>query len=266
MVGRLKPGGLLGAGLALALVVCVGIDPVVAARPQAPGQRTARTARTSLSAVPSDPLQASPIRLPVVVVAAGTPTVRELVGQRFIVAMNGTSPSSSLLGRVRRGEIGGVILFGANIVRPDQLRRLTSTLQQAALEARHPPLLIATDQEGGRVRRLPWAGPTPSTTELGLMGAERIRAEAIAAGRALRRAGVNVDLAPVGDVPAPGSFMALEQRTFASSPATITEATVAFVQGLEEARVAAVVKAFPRDRPGDPQHRSLRRGDRGNVG
>jgi len=31
-----------------------------------------------------------------------------------------------------------------------------------------PPLLISTDQEGGRVRRLPWAGPAESATELEL--------------------------------------------------------------------------------------------------
>jgi len=176
---------------------------------------------------------------------AGTPTVRELVGQRFVVAMRGSSPSSALLTRVRHGEIGGVVLFGANVVSPTQLRRLTSTLQQAAREARRPPLLIATDQEGGRVRRLPWVGPAPSTTELGRMGTRRIRAEAIASGKALRLAGVNVDLGPVGDVPAAGSFMALEQRTFASSVSLVTEATVAFARGLATARVAATVKHFP---------------------
>jgi len=82
--------------------------------------------------------------------------VRELVGQRFVVAIRGSSPSSTLLARVRRGEIGGVILFAVNVVSPAQLRRLTSTLQRAAREARRPPLLIAADQEGGRVRRLPW--------------------------------------------------------------------------------------------------------------
>jgi beta-N-acetylhexosaminidase len=177
--------------------------------------------------------------------ASATPTVRELVGQRFVVAMSGTSPSSALLGRIRRGEIGGVILFGSNVVSRVQLRRLTSTLQGAAREAHRPPLLIATDQEGGRVRRLPWAGPVPSATELGRLGTSRIRAEATAAGKALRLEGVNVDLAPVGDLPGPQSFMALDQRTFGSTAASVAEATVAFVRGLAAARVAATVKHFP---------------------
>ena len=173
------------------------------------------------------------------------PTVRQLVGQRFMVTMRGTSPSPALLDRIRRGEIGGVILFGANVQSATQLRHLTSTLQRAARDARRPPLLNATDQEGGLVRRLPWVGPAQSTSELGRMGAARIRDEAIASGKALRLAGVNLDLGPVADVPAAGSFMALEQRTFASSAPSVAAATVAFTRGLAKAGVAAAVKHFP---------------------
>ena len=47
----------------------------------------------------------------------------ELVGQRLVVAINGTRPSAAVLRRARRGEIGGVILFGGNITGPEQLRR-----------------------------------------------------------------------------------------------------------------------------------------------
>ena len=177
--------------------------------------------------------------------SAPAPTVRELVGQRFVVALGGTSPSSALLERVRRGEIGGVILFGSNIESPAQLRRLTAALQEAARDAGRPPLLVATDQEGGRVRRLPWAGPVESTTALGRLNPTAIRAQALASGKALRLSGVNVDLAPVGDVPRAGSFMALEERTFSVGPATVAGATVAFAKGLAGARVAAAVKHFP---------------------
>ena len=177
--------------------------------------------------------------------ALAPPTVRELVGQRFVIAMNGTSPSPALLGRVRRGEIGGVILFGSNIENRAQLRRLTAALQEAARDAGRPPLMIATDQEGGRVRRLPWAGPVPSTTALGRLSPRAIRGQALATGKALRLSGVNVDLGPVADVPAAGSFMALEERTFSADTATVAGATVAFAKGLAGAHVAAAVKHFP---------------------
>src|SRR3546814_3285546 len=49
----------------------------------------------------------------------------------------------------REGKIGGVIFFGYNILNPQQVRKLTLAFQQA-----QPGLLIAIDQEGGRVQRL----------------------------------------------------------------------------------------------------------------
>jgi beta-N-acetylhexosaminidase len=162
-----------------------------------------------------------------------------------MVTMRGTRPSPALLDRIRRGEIGGIILFGANIRGQAQLRALTAELQAAARGAGRPPLLIATDQEGGRVRRLPWVGPVESATQLGASSASRIRDQALLAGRALRAAGVTVDLAPVADVPAVGSFMAADDRTFSASGAVVERAVAAFTHGLADARVAATAKHFP---------------------
>ena len=177
--------------------------------------------------------------------ATSAPTVSDLIGQRLVVAIKGTRPSPSILERIRRGEIGGVILFGGNIAGPAQLRQLTSSLQAAARAAGRPPLLIATDQEGGAVRRLPWAGPSSGASQLGGSKITVIRQEARTAGLALRAGGVNTDLAPVADVPGPGSFMAAQGRTFGTSPTVVAAAVGAFTRGLLDARVAATVKHFP---------------------
>src|SRR4051812_1791747 len=88
------------------------------------------------------------------VAAASAPTRAAPVGPRLMVAMRGTRPSPALLARIRRGEVGGIILFGSNITSRAQIRALTAELQDAARSGGRPPLLIATDQEGGRVRRL----------------------------------------------------------------------------------------------------------------
>jgi beta-N-acetylhexosaminidase len=176
---------------------------------------------------------------------AVAPTVRELVGQRLVVAFRGTTPSAALLERVRRGEIGGVILFGGNVTGRAQLRSLTNRLQATARAAGRPPLLVTTDQEGGTVRRLPWAGPTLAATDLGREDPLSIRAQARAAALSLAAAGVNVDLAPVADVPSAGSFMAAAQRTFGTSPSSVSAATTAFAAGLADGKVAATVKHFP---------------------
>ena len=64
-----------------------------------------------------------------------------------------------LLKRLRTGHLGGVILFSANVASPQQLRALTGSLRRAAAAGGNPPPLITVDQEGGLVKRLPWAPP-----------------------------------------------------------------------------------------------------------
>ena len=76
-------------------------------------------------------------------------------------------PAGSLRARIRAGQIGGVILFGSNIASPSQLKALTAKLQLAAHNGGQPPLLITTDQEGGLVKRIPWAPPEPLGTAAG---------------------------------------------------------------------------------------------------
>ncbi len=170
---------------------------------------------------------------------------RELVGQRFVVAFQGERAPPALLRRIRAGEVGGVILFGANIRNRSQLRSLTETLQRAARNGGRPRLLVAVDQEGGEIRRVSWVGPRMAAAELGRESASRIRREARVAGVALRAGGINVDLAPVADVPIGESFLAAEGRTFSGSASSVTRAVNAFAEGLDEARVAAVAKHFP---------------------
>jgi len=178
---------------------------------------------------------------------AATPSsVEALVGQRLVVAMEGTTPSASLLARVRAGEVGGVILFGGNVRTFPQVRELAAQLQAAARVAGRPPLLIAVDQEGGLVRRLRWAPPSRSAAELGVLPESKVRAAGRAAAQALRAAGVNVDLAPVADVPSvPGSFVAAQRRAFSTDPPLAAALTTAFAQGLADGGIVATAKHFP---------------------
>ena len=175
------------------------------------------------------------------------PTLAQLVGQKLVIRMTGTSPSDDLLGRVRRGEVGGVILFGANVSTPDGLVSLTSRLQAAARAGGQPPLLIATDQEGGEISRIPWAPPTLTPPEMGATGlASTARAQGEATGAALLALGINCDLAPVADVPgSTSSFMFLEGRTWSFDAATTASLSNAFALGLRSADVLPVLKHFP---------------------
>lgn len=133
---------------------------------------------------------------------AAEPTLEQLVGQKLVVRMDGVTPSASLLGRIRRGEVGGIILLGFNITTPSALIALTGQLRAAAAAGGQPPLLIAVDQEGGPIKRIPWAPPTLSPPAMGALGSASVaRAQGQETGAALKALGIDIDLAPVADVP-----------------------------------------------------------------
>ena len=83
-----------------------------------------------------------------------TPTVAQLVGQHLLVRMEGSTPSKSFLRRIRAGQVGGVVLFQNNATAA-QVPALVAKLQAAARAGGQLPLVIAVDQEGGVVKRLP---------------------------------------------------------------------------------------------------------------
>ena len=161
--------------------------------------------------------------------------------------MQGTTPSADLLGRIRRGEVGGVILFSFNITTPAALTALTGKLRAAAAAGGQAPLLVAIDQEGGTTSRITWAPPTLSAPQMGRDGrAATAVAQGASTGVALTGLGINVDLAPVADVPASSaSFMERDGRTFSADPALTTLLADAFASGLESAGVVPTMKHFP---------------------
>jgi beta-N-acetylhexosaminidase len=173
------------------------------------------------------------------------PTLKQLVGQHLVVRMKGTTPSGSLLGRVRRGEVGGVIVFGGNIASTAGLRRALAALQRAARAGGQPPLLTMVDQEGGRVRRLPAGPPSLSPAAVGASGSVAVaRRQGLRTGAFLRDVGLNVNLAPVLDVPeSDDSFLA--ERAYGTRPALVAKVGAAFVSGMQRRGVAATAKHFP---------------------
>ena len=103
-----------------------------------------------------------------------------------------------------------------------------------------------TDQEGGATRRLVWAPPHRSAALLGRQTAAAVGAAGKATAIALRNVGVNVDLAPVADVPGgPSSFIAAQARAFSTDPNRVASLATAFAQGLADGGVAATAKHFP---------------------
>src|SRR3954452_19515610 len=159
------------------------------------------------------------------------------IGQILMIAFHGTTPPGYVQRALRQGRASGVILFRANVPSPAVTRALTRRLQRSGRDS----VLIATDQEGGSIRILPWAAPVPSQgatpTQL------EAKRQASAAAKDLRAAGVNVTLAPVADVGGPGSVMS--GRAFPGGAADVAALTGAAVSGYRGTNIAATLKHFP---------------------
>jgi beta-N-acetylhexosaminidase len=168
------------------------------------------------------------------------------IGQMLMSHVTGLRASPRLLARIRRGQVGSVILYRENISSDEQLSALTGSLQQAARAGGNPPLFIGTDQEGGSVKRLYNVPPTMSAREMGATAHRRSVAESQgrATGLKLRHLGINLDFAPVADIPTTTNNF-LRDRAFGYDLRSVEEGATGFAIGLAHARVAASAKHFP---------------------
>lgn len=175
--------------------------------------------------------------------ATAAMTLRQLIGQRMVLAYDGLEPPPGLRLRIRRGEAAGVIVFARNIRSVPQLRATVRGLQAIPRPpGTRVPLLVMTDQESGPVRRIPGA---PADSAAQTHGAGAARADGRATARTLRAAGVNSDLAPVADVGRPGAALVRERRTHGRSPRAVSRLASSFAAGLHDGRVRATAKHYP---------------------
>lgn len=155
-----------------------------------------------------------------------------------------TSDEAQLL---RQPEVGGLILFARNYESPAQLRALMTQVREA-----RPDILVAVDQEGGRVQRLR-EGVTrlPAMATLGQrwsMDREQAESEARELGwlmaAELRDFDIDFSFAPVLDLNWSRSGV-IGDRAFADSIDGISTLATAFMRGMHEAGMAATGKHFP---------------------
>jgi beta-N-acetylhexosaminidase len=190
----------------------------------------------------------------------------EKVGQLFMTSFYGSDVTNvtaaqakanlRVLGTNSLGEAidryhpGGVIYFtwSGNLTSASAAANLSNEVQaRGAASNSGAPMLIATDQEGGSITRL----PAPATQFAGNMavgatgriGMSRSVGQAI--GEELRALGLNVALAPDADVNVNPANPIIGLRSFGSDPAAVSTMTAAMVGGFQGAGVAATIKHFP---------------------
>ncbi|GAA3562523.1 glycoside hydrolase family 3 N-terminal domain-containing protein [Amycolatopsis ultiminotia] len=141
------------------------------------------------------------------------------------------------------GGLGGVILFGRNVVDDEQVATLTS-----ALRAERDDVVVGIDEEGGDVTRLDVATGSfvPGPLALGAAGDPELTTSVAAAlGERLAACGVTVNLAPCADLTLAAEDPIIGVRAFGSDPAVAAPHVAAYVTGLQKYGVAACAKHFP---------------------
>ena len=143
--------------------------------------------------------------------------------------------------------VGGILLFGQNIVSAEQLEGFTADILRDAENAPYPPFL-AVEEEGGaysRVANKLGLKAQPSPAELGLNGGtEAAYASGKAIGEYLSRFHINLDLAPDADVLSEPDNE-LGNRSFGDDWQKVSRLAAAFADGLNGSGVAACYKHFP---------------------
>ena len=144
--------------------------------------------------------------------------------------------------------IGGVVLFDRNFEDVGQLAELTCELHRL----RSPPLVLAVDHEGGRVQRfrdgftrLPAARRIGSRHDREPALARALaRASGLVAATELRRAGIDLDFAPVVDL-AGGNEETIGERAFHPNPEVVIDLARCWLDGAARAGFSGVGKHFP---------------------
>lgn len=145
----------------------------------------------------------------------------------------------------------GFILFERNCKNPEQVRDLVQSLRACSGGS---SAFVLTDQEGGRINRLkpPHWRALPASGRIGALARtnrEAAREAAFTAARLiaadLEPLGIDVDCAPVLDVPAEGAHAIIGDRAFASDPDLVADLGRAFCGGLLAGGVLPVIKHIP---------------------
>jgi len=221
----------------------------VSALPAAVGPRILHPSAAVKPALPS-PTPSPSATPPPVEAAAGPPAPLSLdmaVGQMMAASFGGPVITAGLRHLIVDEKVGTVLIFRDNFTDVASLGRLTAQLQALGREAGLPaPLLVAVDEEGGRVMRITdGVAALPSEMELGRRGPQGVRDAVAATASGLHRLGVQLDLAPVADLRTNPADAVIGDRSFGAEPTLVGPLVAAAVNGLHDGGVGATLKHCP---------------------
>jgi beta-N-acetylhexosaminidase len=169
---------------------------------------------------------------------------REKIGQLVMIGLTGDGVGTAERTLFKNYPFGGFILFSHNLKEPKQILSLCRALWETSGEI---PPLIAIDQEGGRVHRLPPPFTHfPPVAALGRAGnADLAYRTGAAMARELSAVGINLNFAPVLDVNSNPSNPIIGDRSLGADPNEVTRLGWEMVCGHRDGGVIPCVKHYP---------------------
>lgn len=186
-------------------------------------------------------------------------TLRQKVGQLFIVrpdaldfsipqeqindamAEGVTELSDEMYEALKKYPVGGVAIFGKNILNPEQLRQFNSDWKNAG----DIPMFLAVDEEGGRVARLANSEGFDLPKYESAAAADDAEEMGHTIGAYLKDYGFNVDFAPVADVNSNPDNPVIGTRAFSDDAEVVKQKAAAMADGLIKEGIMPVYKHFP---------------------
>lgn len=186
------------------------------------------------------------------------PTLNEKIGQMIIIGFRGMeiADTNHVVRDIKKYNLGGVILFDydvprgvakRNIESPKQLKILVDQIKNLA----DRKMLVAIDQEGGKVSRLKTKYGFPHSVSAQYLGSfpntDSTKYYAEKTAKTLSDLGINMNFAPVVDVninpenPIIGKL----GRSFSSNPQKVVKHAAAYIRGLHKHSILSVIKHFP---------------------
>ncbi len=169
-------------------------------------------------------------------------------GHLLMIGLPGLELDDSTLSLIREEGVHNFILFRRNVRDRPQLTALCTALREACTGHGLPRPLIAIDQEGGQVARLPppfslFPEPRRITAEVNCR--ELLEQYATTCATELVEVGINMNLAPVLDICPAAQGLFMERRCLGDDPREVAELGLIVINGLQGHGVAACAKHFP---------------------
>lgn len=175
----------------------------------------------------------------------GKLTKAERIAQTFVVGFDASTPKTTIEALFKKYKLGGMYVVGTSNAKA---AGFNESFYNSLEKATGLPVVIASDEEGGAVKRYTYpniSGGLPSAKAMGQLSDSQVKGLGADVGKQLAADGITADLAPVLDIDDGNNIISQKNRSFSDDEDVIIKKAGAFAKGLESKGVKPVFKHFP---------------------